>query len=144
MTAMKLVLLVIGVTAMATAAMAQDLFMVDPRIVDDGAKASLISRTDPARANDVLRQCAATAQQVASGIRQQGQINLSFCSAFDIGIASIAGHDRRPDAGAVAQQASQRVAGYLTALGASRGQVGPAIEMLRGQVATRLRVYSPG
>ena len=136
-------LLVGGLVMLAGTAAAQGMLMIDPRVVDDGAKASLLSRTDPVRANDVLRNCVGTAQQVAAGDRHRGQVNLAFCAAFDIGVAAIAGHDRRADAGAVGQQTSERVAGYLSALGARREQVAPTLDMLRRQVAARLRVYSP-
>ena len=136
-------LLVGSLLMLAGAAAAQTTMMFDPRVVDDGAKASLLSRTDPVRANDVLRSCVRTTQQVSAGDRHQGQVNLGFCAAFDIGVAAIAGHDRRSDAGAVGQETSERVAGYLSALGARRDQLAPTVDMLRNQVAARLRVYSP-
>ncbi len=118
--------------------------MLDPRVVDDGAKAALVSRTDPGQANDVLLRCTETARQVAAGVRRQGQVNLPFCVSFDIGIASVAGHDHRADAGVVARETSRRVEGYLLALGVPRDQVAATMDMLRSQVSARLRANSPG
>ena len=130
-----------GLFLLTTSVGAQDVFLMDPRIVDDGAKASLLSRTDPYQVNEVLRRCVSTVEQVRAG--GHPPTNLVFCAAFDTGVASVAAHDHRPDAGAVAQQTDQRVGMYLTTLGIPPGQLTQTEMQLKQQVSGRLRMLSP-